>query len=244
MNKFIKAIKRLDLATVKALLQKEPMWISWADDSGKNALHYLCGLAIGDNPQKTGASLQLLKLLLENGMDINAVHRIADPGCDFFPATPLWYAYAKGRNETLYRYLLEHSANPANCLWAIIWNDDVEAAELFKKHGAKIVDGNGGDTFIPGAFHWKRLRIAEWLLENGADVNSTDSEGNTTLHLAVKRKFKLEHIALLMRFGADPDKENKEDLSARKLAELNNQKKVLSLFKKSRSKVNGGVNKE
>ncbi|SEL53504.1 ankyrin repeat domain-containing protein [Parapedobacter koreensis] len=230
MNNFIKAIKRLDFGTVEALLHKEPKWISWAEDSGKNALHYLCGVAIGNDKQLAADSLRLLKLLLDSGMDYNSIHQIADPNCDFFPATPLWYAYAKGRNETLYRYLLEQKASPENCLWAIIWNDDVEAAELFKKHGAKISDSSGVDTFVPGAFHWRRFRIAKWLLENGADVHAIDPEGNTALHIAVNRKFKLEHIALLLRFGANPHRENKAGISPRALAQSGNRKGVQALF--------------
>ena len=48
MNKFIQAIKDLDLPSIKAVLQSSPQYISWAEDSGKNALHYLCALAIED----------------------------------------------------------------------------------------------------------------------------------------------------------------------------------------------------
>lgn len=44
MNKFIKAIKRLDSGTVEMLLQKESKWVIWAEESGKKTLHYLCGM--------------------------------------------------------------------------------------------------------------------------------------------------------------------------------------------------------
>jgi hypothetical protein len=35
---------------------------------------------------------------------------------------------------------------------------------------------------------------------------------------------------LLLGFGADGDKENKDGISPKKLAEMNHQKKILSLF--------------
>jgi ankyrin repeat protein len=231
MNKFITAIKNLDLSLIEKLLQSEAKWITWAEDSGKNALHYLCGLNIGEDQQKAEISMEILKLLLKNGMDINSVHQITE-NCGFFPATPLWYAYTRGRNETLYTWLLKNSANPDHCMFAIAWYDDVKAASLFKKHGAKIDDGSDGDTPFLAAYNWKRFNIATWLLKNGADVNFADAKGNTALYYAIKRKYKIEDIKLLLKFGADFDKENNEGISPKKLAELNRQRKILSLFVK------------
>lgn len=43
MNKFITAITNRDAAAVSEFL-KDPKWRSWSEPSGKNALHYLCGL--------------------------------------------------------------------------------------------------------------------------------------------------------------------------------------------------------
>ncbi|QHW00997.1 ankyrin repeat domain-containing protein [Spirosoma endbachense] len=231
MNKFIQAIKKLDIPSVSELLKKNPEWLGWSEENGKNALHYLCGLDIAKDPQKIEASFQLLKLLLDRGMDMNAVHQLPD-NCGFFPATPLWYAYTRGRNETLYTYLLEKGANPNHCLFAIAWNDDVQAANLFKKYGASLADAAGGDTPFLAAFTWKRFNIASWFLENGVDVNIADSEGNTALFYAVKRKYKLEQIDLLIQFGADFNKENNDGISPKKLAELNNQSGVLRLEKR------------
>jgi ankyrin repeat protein len=231
MNKFIKAIKSLDLASIKELLQQQPEWIEWQEEGGKNALHYLCGVNVSDDPQKAETSLQILKLLLKAGMNINSIHTIKGEGCDFF-ATPLWYAYTRGRNEKLYTYLLKQGADPDNCMFAIAWNDDVKAAELFKKYGATIENNNGVDTPFLAAFNWKRFKTAAWFLKNGANVNATDNDGNTALFYAVKRTYPVEQIQLLLQYGADPNKENKAGLSPKQLAEQNRQKKILSLFSK------------
>jgi len=104
MNNYIEAIKAADLVSVTEMLQKDPKWIKWAEPTGKNALHYLCGLGLSNDKAKTDESLAILKFLLKRGMDINAIHRIEDKNCGYFPATPLWYAYTRGRNETLYKY--------------------------------------------------------------------------------------------------------------------------------------------
>ncbi|WP_308638398.1 ankyrin repeat domain-containing protein [Paenibacillus silvisoli] len=225
MNKFIRAIKSLDAAVMKELLHKEPKWLAWSEEDGKNGLHYLCGQDISGDPQKEEASLQLLKLLLSGGMDMNAIHRIPDNRCGFFPATPLWYAYTRGRNEKLYTYLLKKGANPNHCMFAIAWYDDVKAAVQFTKHGAAMEE----EAFL-SAFNWKRFEIAEWFLKNGANVDYADSEGNTALHLAVKRNFKLDQVQMLLKFGADADQPNKEGVSPKALAELNNRTKLLRLF--------------
>jgi Ankyrin repeats (3 copies) len=230
MNKFVRAIKDLDITLIEELLQKRPKWINWSEDSGKNALHYLCGLNISEDEQKAGISLQILKRLLKGRMDINSIHQIKD-GCGFFPGTPLWYAYARGRNETLYTYLLSVGASPDNCMFAIAWYDDAKAAALFNAHGAKIDDVAGSDTPFIAAIKWRKFNVAEWFLKNGSNVNFADQEGNTVLFYAVKRNFQIEYIRLLLQYGANFNKENKEGLSPKKLAELNHQRNILNLLK-------------
>src|SRR6185295_17536780 len=105
MNKFITAIKELDLEAVKEITAKDPKWLKWTDPTGKNALHFLGGVSIGDDRKKVETSLKILQLRLAKGMDIDSIQLINDENCDF-PATPLWYAYTRGRNEKLYKYLL------------------------------------------------------------------------------------------------------------------------------------------
>lgn len=52
MNKFIQAIKSLDLPLLERVIQTEPKWINWAEEDGKNGLHYLCGVPIASYPEK------------------------------------------------------------------------------------------------------------------------------------------------------------------------------------------------
>ena len=229
MNKFIQAIKSLDLPLLERIIQTEPKWITWTEEDGKNGLHYLCGVQITSHPEKADASLTILKLFLKSGMDINSIHFIKD-GCDNFPATPLWYAYTRGRNESIWKYLLNQGANPENCMYAIAWYNDAEAAALFKRHGADIEGTNKTDSPFFAAYNWKRYKVAEWFLQNGADVNFADAKGNTALYYAVKRKLKTEQVQLLLRFGGDFNRGNNEGVSPKNLAETNRQRSILKLF--------------
>lgn len=227
MNKFVKAIKELDVEAVKEIAHKEPKWLSWAEPSGKNALHYLGGVVVGDEQQKVEASMEIVKFLLAGGMDINSIHCIPEANCGEFPATPLWYAFTKGRNEKLYKFFLKKGAiNPDSCMWAIAWYDDVAAGKLFVKHGATL---EGKDALFVGAVSWKRYRFAEWLLDRGADVNTLGPDGLTALMIVVKRKDE-DAIKMLLKRGADPDKANKEGISARSITRDKGPKRILDLL--------------
>jgi hypothetical protein len=212
------------------------------------------------DPLRADASLTILKLLLKHGLDINSVHRIPDKNCGYFLGTPVWYAYTRGRNEKLYTWLLKNGGSPDHCLFAITWYDDVKAANLFKKHGAlRSIPGapsfrgrlayrdDGVDYFDPAfvdrnsaikklsecllaAIFWKKFRIAEWLLKNGADANITDPRGNTPLLYTVKKKYPLEVIRFLLKHGADADRQNPKGESARTLAARYRDKTIFEIL--------------
>src|SRR3982750_919849 len=117
MNKFIQAIQSLDYDTADQLISKNPKWLQWSEKSGKNALHFVSGVDVSKDIMKAERCLKVAKLLLKNGMDINSIHRIPEKD-GFFPGTPLWYAYTRGRNEKLYTFLLKNGADPNHCMFA------------------------------------------------------------------------------------------------------------------------------
>ncbi|MCB0600014.1 MAG: hypothetical protein KDC28_02255 [Saprospiraceae bacterium] len=203
MNQFIRAIHALDLIVVTELL-KQPRWQKWEEKTGRNALHYLGDVRPKDDAEADN-SIAMLNLLLRAGLDINSIHRIPDPNCEF-PATPLWHAYAKGRNKKLYTQLILLGAKPDNCMYAIAWNDDVDAAELFTHHGAGVVPG-----VLPAACHWKRWNIAEWFLNHGANVAETDDQGNSVLHLTLRRNGPPDFVQKLLDAGADLHQKNQKN---------------------------------
>src|SRR4030095_2078214 len=225
-NRLIGAVKSLDTLAVRELM-KEVKWATWSEPTGKNALHYLCGLGPG-NAEQAESSLKILKLLLKSGMDIDSIHKIPEKN-GYFPGTPLWYAYTRGRNEKLYKYLLRNGADPSYCWWAIAWYDDVPAAKLWLQHGAKIDEKPSLNDLFLGSFQWKKFAFAKWLLDKGADVNARGPGALTALMLAVKRKDE-DAIKWLIAAGADPDLESDSGLSARKIAQSNGPKRLAALL--------------
>ena len=85
------------------------------------------------------------------------------------------------------------------------------------------------DELFLGSFGWKKFNFAYWLIEQGADVNAADDQGNTTLMMAVKRKDE-DHIRRLIKLGADPDQENAKGMSARQIAVEKGPRRLLDLL--------------
>ena len=227
MNSYIKAITSLDVDLVKQMLAVKPAWLAWSEPSGKNALHYVCGVG-PKNGKLEDDALAILKLLLKKRMDIDSIHKIPEKN-GYFPGTALWYAYTRGRNKKLYEYLLKQGADPSHCWWAIAWYDDVAAGRLWQKHGANIDKRPSLDDLFLGSFQWKKYKFAQWLLDQGADVNARGPAGLTALMLAVKRKDE-DAIKFLMERGADPEKKSDDGTTARRIAETKGPKRLLALL--------------
>jgi hypothetical protein len=52
MNNYIHAIKELDIGSIEEFLKRGSKWIEWSEPTGKNALHYLCGVGPSSDPEK------------------------------------------------------------------------------------------------------------------------------------------------------------------------------------------------
>jgi len=80
-------------------------------------------------------------------------------------------------------------------------------------------DNQGWTPLHFAAQEWSE-EAAKTLLENGAEVDITDSNGNTPLWRAVfSSRGRGELIKLLLVSGADPNKQNQSGVSPRSLAD-------------------------
>jgi ankyrin repeat protein len=129
--------------------------------------------------------------------------------------TPLYVAAENG-HTTMVRYLVERGANiEATCfgeekpLHIAVEKNHIDVVRILTEHGAnkEAADNGGWTVLIHASFHGKVL-LAEYLLEQGCDVDrATDGSGMTSLHYAAKRS-NFEVAKLLFRFGATLDLRN------------------------------------
>lgn len=146
---------------------------------------------------KTG-NLELVKLLVEHGADINAVALSGAP--------PLLFACMDGKMEMV-NFLIGHGASLTNATaslcWAA-WRGYSNIVVLLVDKGVPVDQPAGelGTPFqmaIQGGF----VDIARFLIKHGADVNKTE-RGATPLHTAVKYGSPTT-VSFLLEAGANPN---------------------------------------
>lgn len=228
---FIKAVRGWDSVAVADALAGEPALARYIDQIGKTPLHHCAEI----NPKKfqlqVAKSIATAKALLDAGADVNAVRVIIDDG-EKFAATPLWYSVAWGKNLALARLLLETGAHPDdNAMGSAIWDQDLMMAELLRSHGGNIDHKFRGETPLLRTARARRLRLLNWLTENGADINVKDPAGYTVLHYSVKGAHTLGEIESLLKHGARPNAKAKDGSTPLSLAQAAGKKRVVELIR-------------
>jgi ankyrin repeat protein len=71
--------------------------------------------------------------------------------------------------------------------------------------------------------------LVKQAINNGSDVNETDDEGITPLHAASEGSY-LEIVKLLLEFGADKTRSNKEGFLPYDLAKKNGEESIVTLL--------------
>lgn len=120
-----------------------------------------------------------------------------------------------GRTDLVFEYVAERSRTAdaktslAELLGYCSYFGDVSAARFLLTQGADL-DSLGSDFGLRGAAFHGHWRWCEYVLENGADANSTDPDtGETALHAALCTPQRLAHdlvLQVLLNFRADPNR--------------------------------------
>ena len=181
------AVKEWDARAVRQLLAQSPALIGARDAKGRTALHICAGVSAPSRGGQVSASIATARELLKAGVDINAVQEIPDDD-EVFPATPLWYALARGRNANLTRFLLKAGANPDNCLWTVIWSKEPELVRLLLDAGSKTEVRFDGETPLIYAARLAREKAILELVAAGADITARDAKGRTAADHARKKR--------------------------------------------------------
>ncbi len=166
----------------------------------------------------------MVALLLKHGADVDAQ--------DNDNMTPLllasgWCNFDNARSTEVVQVLLEHGAsvhvrnkNGRTLLhFAFECKHDSGMVALLLKLGADV-DAQDNDDMTPLHFASGRdtyddagtTAAAQVLLEHGASVHVRNKNGQTPLHLA-SQHYHYSMVALLLRFGADVDAQDNDDMT-------------------------------
>lgn len=193
----IAAVKAWDVAEVERIADARPELVGFSDKRGRTPLHLCCAVAPPERKRRTDPhGIETADLLLARGADLHAVERIPD-GDAVFPATPLWYAVARGANLPLVRHLLRLGANADHCLWAVVWRDDAAMCRALLAARPQIDLVFDGETPVFYAARLKRLKTLALLLEAGADCTIPGPDGVSIVEIAKRRKLPAAVIARL-----------------------------------------------
>ncbi|WP_428910638.1 M48 family metallopeptidase [Niallia sp. Krafla_26] len=96
-----------------------------------------------------------------------------------------------------------------------VFDEDMDMLLQVVEEGADIDEKDSeGYTALQYAAMWGDVEATEWLIQNGADVNTTDNWGSTPLINAVYNAADVETVKILLENGANPTIQDSEGKTA------------------------------
>lgn len=182
-----KAAWNWDTAALARVLERSPALVEALDASGRRALHVCAKRSWPQHRAESDQGLESLRMLIEAGTPADVVQPIPEDH-GIFPATPLWYAVAHGRNPLMTRVLLDRGCSPEHCLFGAVWNDDADILQMLIAAGAPLERHAEGASPLLYAARLGREASVRVLLAAGADLTAVDHKGLNALQLARRHK--------------------------------------------------------
>ena len=189
------AAKSWDVAAVKAILSAAPALIKATDPRGRMAIHIACAAKSGPK-QGEPHGTKTVTALLKAGAPLEAEVPMPEEEGDF-RATPVWYAYSRGENPPLVRFLIKQGADTSYSLWAAVWRDDDTMCRDFLKAKPRLNLRAHGETPIFYAARLQRLKTLKLLIAAGADPTIKDPCGRDAVDIARARRLPKDIIEQL-----------------------------------------------
>lgn len=207
-TRLFEAVKQLDLAGAKEILEAKPDLLTVRNDQGRNLLHLACSANCKKLKKPERAAVKMVDFLLDEGFDIEELGGAG--GGARMP--PIWFAVCHGRNKTLVKYMIGRGAEPTG-LYAAGWWEDIDILRLLVKSGADMEIVVGVTPFL-ACWGWKKFKAAKTLVQLGANVNVQDQKGRTALHIGVEKEYDPALLEWLVARGADPSIPDRDGVTA------------------------------
>lgn len=198
---FFDAAKSWDIAKVKDIIAAAPALVKERDRQGRMAIHIACAAQPGAK-QGEPHGIKTVTALLKAGTPLEADVPMSKEEGDF-RATPVWYAYSRGGNPALVRFLIGQGADTSYALWAAVWRDDDVMCRAFLKAKPRLNLRAHGETPIFYAARLQRLKALKLLIAAGADPRIKDPRGRDCLDIARARRLPKDVIARLAALKQD-----------------------------------------
>lgn len=195
------AAKAWDAPSARRILAAKPALATATDASGRAALHVCAKRSYVEYRAESAQGMATVRALLDAGTPFDLVHPIPEERTTF-PATPLWYAVAHGRNPVMTRFFLDLGATPDHCLFAAVWTDDVDILAMLIAAGAPLEPNAFGATPLVYAAQLGREASIRVLVAAGAAIGVVDHRGRSPYQLARARKVSAATLALLQGDGS------------------------------------------
>ena len=198
-----------------------PLFYAAASDKNK-MVKYL--LSKGSNPNAVQDNLtalwlvcvrgqkEMLKTLLAGGADINYETDFASGPVDAVVrmCTECSLQDKEGILKTLIKYGADINAAIPHSMWnvldyVIVLNSNIETAQWLIKMGADVNKGKLKDYYIIAAARENNKEMAELLIANGLDIDTTNPDSETALDRAVIEN-NTEAVKWLFELGAKMEK--------------------------------------
>jgi len=168
-----------------------------------------------------------LKLILNTGFDVDT--------SDYDGRTALHLSASENRFDAV-KFLLEECNAKVNVedrwggtpLSDAIKNNHTELADYLRGRGANMREKSAATEMCDAGFRGDVNKV-QTLLRNGAEVNVSDYDGRTALHLAASEG-KLKMVQFLIEQGADPNLQDRWGGTPLKEAESNRHSDVVDIL--------------
>ena len=210
---------------------------------------FLTPLMVAINSENEERSKELIKLLIENGADVN--YNISDEYLDYgidSRFSPLCYANNVETIELLIKNGADVNSHLENGITVLMNSNSLVKEKILTEKGANInaIDNEKNSVLMSiltkNKWNEELLDMSKFLIDKGVDFKLSNNEGNDALMIASEIGLK-ELVKLLLEKGVDVKRKNNNGKTSLMFASASNSQETVQLLIEKGARINS-VNNE